>query len=398
MILKMSEWMAYLPLIGFLNVILLKKRKKANSFSSRVLQAALLLTFVYVAGFLALILLGQYMDIVRVSYISKALRWNIHNIILFLVFMVVKIRNNRKNQQIMFAISIISCLFAIIQIVFYYYLFLSNPDGLTGDVIGIVTLCSMAILFIQGAILELMERNMNIQSRQNEEEKKLLEKKYEQDYYHLAMEQKEVVMKLREEMSCHLVEVQELIGQSVTEKEEVVQKLLSDMEERVNKTGRVTFCKDSVLNTILALKYARAEKEGLKMEVCVDSYVRTRVEDFDLCSVVTNLLDNAIEATKRVKESGIETMPMHVHIGHRGGYLIFKVENPSLGVLKKNEKGQYISSKREKTSLKKHGRGIAIVENVLEKYGGHLRFEECEGQMTVLAFLPSIEEKKDGGE
>jgi len=389
MILKMSEWAAYLPLICFLDIILLRKRE-SNDWLTRIIQAVTLVFGLYSVGILLVNLLGHWIDVHSVPHLFNVLRWNIHNILLFLLFMIIKIRRNRKNQQILFRISIVSCIFAVTQIVFYTYLFLSNLEGLTADIIGIMHFCSMMILFIQGAMLELMERNILTQIRQNEDEKVLLEKKYEQDYYQLAMEQKELVHALQEEMKNQLLKVEDLTEQSDFQNEKKIQELLVEVEEKVGRVGKVVFCKDSVLNTVLALKNAAAHKAGLTMQVCVDSYAKTKVEDYDLCSIITNILDNAIEAAKRVKEIDKEVSPIEVHIGHRAGYLVLKVRNPIVEPLRKNKKGQYVSSKKENGSLKRHGRGVAIVENALKKYGGNLRFEENENYMTVFAFLPVV--------
>ena len=389
MILKMSEWAAYLPLICFLDIILMGKRG-TNGLLTRIIQAATLILGLYSMGILLVNILGYWIDVHSVPHLFKVLRWNIHNILLFLLFMIIKICRNRKNQQILFRISIVSCIFAVTQIVFYTYLFLSNLEGLTADIIGVMHLCSMVILCIQGAMLELMERNILTQTRQNEDEKILLEKKYEQDYYQLAMEQKELVHALQEEIKNQLLQVEDLTEQSAFQSEEKIQELLVELEEKVGRVGKVVFCKDSVLNTVLALKNAAAHKAGLTMQVCVDSYIKTKVEDYDLCGIITNILDNAIEAAKRVKESGKEALPIEVHIGHRAGYLVLKVRNPIVEPLRKNKKGQYVSSKKENGSLKRHGRGVTIVENALKKYGGNLRFEENENYMTVFAFLPVV--------
>jgi sensor histidine kinase regulating citrate/malate metabolism len=96
------------------------------------------------------------------------------------------------------------------------------------------------------------------------------------------------------------------------------------------------------------------------MQVCVDSYAKTKVEDYDLCSIITNILDNAIEAAKRVKEIGKEVSPIEVHIGHRAGYLVLKVRNPIVEPLRKNKKGQYVSSKKENGSLKGMAVGLPL--------------------------------------
>lgn len=390
MILTISKWLAYVPLICFLDVIIFRKKDDEVKKGNRLLKAAVLVILVFFVGFFLTGLLKQWIDIDSIPLLSGIMRWNIHNIILFLIFMICKIQKNRKKQQILFIISVISCVFAVIQIIFYYYLFLSNLAGLTPDILGTITLCSMAILFIQGAILELMERSINTQIQQNEDEKKLLEKKYEQDYYLLAMEQKETVKLLQEEINEQIQMVQRLIEEDEPESEDEIQRLLEDMEEKIGKTGKVVFCKDSVLNTILALKYARAQKENLEMNIKAESYVRTRVEDFDMCSIVANLIDNAIEGAKRVQDSGAETKPIQINIGQRGDYLVLKVENPIIEPLKKNKKGRYISSKKETGNFKEHGRGVAIVENALAKYDGDLRFEESEDSLIAIAFMPAL--------
>ena len=391
MILTISKWLAYVPLICFLDIILLGKQEDEEKKGNRILKAVALVILVFGAGFILTGLLKQWVDLDSVPRLSEILRWNIHNIILFHIFMIIKIHKNRKRQQILFIISVTSCLFAVIQIVFYYYLFLIDLKGLTPDIIGIITLCSMAILFTQGAILELMEKSIDTQIRQNEDEMKLLEKKYEQDYYLLTMEQKETVKMLQEEMKEQIQMVQSLIEQDESESEAEIQRLLGELEERIGKAGKTVFCKDAVLNTIFALKYARAQKENLEMDIKVESYVRTIVEDYDLCSIVANLIDNAIEAAKSGKDRGAERKPIQINVGQRGGYLVVKVENSIMEPLKKSKKGRYISSKREAGNSKEHGRGIAIVENALAKYDGYLRFEESKRSFVATAFLPVLE-------
>ena len=394
MIFIIGKWLLYLPLIGFGTVILLQKREVVKNIFQRICQFIVLLLIVFLGGFVFVRLLGKWIDLQGGRELVGMLRWNFHNILLFLVFMTIKIRNNRRNHQLLFRISIVSGLFALMQITVCYYLFLSNLEGLTLSLLGQISLCSMAILFIQSGILELMERSLSSQSRQNEEEKKLLSRKYEQDYYALVENQKLMVAGLREDMSKKIFQVQKIMEQPEQGQEAVIQKLLVDINENVEKIGKISFCKNAVLNTILALKYAQADKAGIGMEVCVDSYKESKAEDCDLCSIVTNLIDNAIEASKRVKDSEKKVSPICVRIGCRGGYLILKVKNAKVDSLKKNDKGQYISSKREANRAKGYGRGIKIVESTLEKQGGHLRFEENDTQMTAIAFIPLLEMKQ----
>lgn len=239
------------------------------------------------------------------------------------------------------------------QIVFYYYLFLSNPAGLTDEIIGMTTICSVVVLFVHGATLELMGRIVENQKSQNEMERKMMEKKYEYDYYLLAEEQAEAMQKIRQDMREQLKAVQQLMeGEDGTR--EAAESMLEKLEEEVSQIGRVYYCEDAVLNTVLSLKQEKARKLGIEMNIKVDSTVKTEAEDIDLCCIVTNLLDNAIESTERVRElypdkteQGIE-----VHVGHRGGYLAMKVDNPAITVPVKKKKGGYLSTKKEEGKWK----------------------------------------------
>lgn len=327
-------------------------------------------------------------------YVEQMLGQNIYNILIYVVYIVAKLYRERKSKQRFLQISFVSCIFAMVQISFYYYLFLSNPAGLTERIIGIATICSMIILFVHGAMLELMERIIENQKKQNEEEKKLLEKKYEYDYYLLAQEQEAEIKKIHKDMGNQISLVQELMKTRDEAKKKEAEELLGKMEEEVNRLGRVYYCSDVVLNTILALKQARAKKYGIHMDIQIDSISKTDMEDIDLCSVATNLLDNAIEATEKVlkdKNEDEDYENIDVRIGKRGGYLVFRVDNPVVKAPVKNKKGHFVSTKKEKTKFKEHGRGIRIVEKTLEKYNGSLTFKEEEGRVVVAVFIPTKE-------
>lgn len=348
--------------------------------------------------------IGHYVDIM--------LGENMNNILIYIIFIGMKLYAERKTKQKFIFISLISCMFAVGQIIFYYYLFLSNPNGLTEKIIGIATICSLVVLFVHGAMLELMERIVENQKKQNLEEKKLLEKKYEYDYYLLAEEQTAAVKKIHEDMKKQLQAVQTLMESKDEEKKREAEKILGELEDEINHFGRVYYCDDAVLNTILSLKQEKAQKMGIEMDIKVESVIKTEADDIDLCSIVTNLLDNAIEATEKVKAAKKTTADtedvkesrersaakenakeqISVRVGQRGGYLMLQVENPILQAPVKNKKGHYVSSKKETNKIKEHGRGLRIVETNVEKTGGYLAFKEADGKVIVTAFIKEREE------
>lgn len=405
MIYTLSKILAKIPLILMLIILIYevstKQRKEGDSLLKAFCKAALygLVTVIalQVVGTGILKMIRGMVSSEVSQFVDAMLGENIYNILIYIIFIGRKLYTGRKTRQRFVYISLISCLFAVGQIIFYYYLFLSNPTGLNNKIIGIATICSLVVLFVHGAMLELMERITENQKRQNVEEKKLLEKKYQYDYYLLAEEQTAAVKKINEDMKNQLQAVQSLMESEEEEKKREAEKILDELEEEINHLGRVFYCDDAVLNTILSLKQEKARKLGIEMEIHVESVIKTVAEDIDLCSIATNLLDNAIEATEKLTENSTEEKEglekkIVVRVAQRGGYLMLKVENPTVQATKKNKKGRYISSKKDGKKTKEHGRGLRIVQTLAEKCDGYLNFDEKEDKVTVTAFVKGLDD------
>lgn len=322
------------------------------------------------------------------EYAEILLGKNIYNLLIYLIFIIYKLIQDRKNREHLVFLTIFSCIFAVAQSVFYYYLFLLNTERLTLEIITVITICSVIILGDYGITLLLMENMMKNQRLQNEEEKKMLSKKYEHDYYLLAKEQSDAIKQVSREMQVQLKAVQELMQRHQEGDKEQVKDMLDKLEEEIGQIGRVYYCEDPVLNTILSLKQDEARKVGVEMEIKVDSVAKTEVEDIDLCCIITNLLDNAIESAQKVRkerEDEGETK-VSVNIGRRGGYLAMKVANPALSLPQKNKKGHYKTSKKQGV-VGEHGRGLGIVDKTVKKYNGQFNLKKEEDEVVVTVFL-----------
>ena len=81
--------------------------------------------------------------------------------------------------------------------------------------------------------------------------------------------------------------------------------------------------------------------------------------DEDLCVVLGNMLDNAIEASEKVTDRWI-----NVSIGLRKNGLVIVVENSFDGIIKKNIHGNIISIKENKEH---HGYGLKSIRKTVEK-------------------------------
>lgn len=306
-------------------------------------------------------------------------------------------------------LTIVYILVAIVQLALFYYLFLGgNPVLKMTDIIQMVVL-GIFIVGCYAAIVFIIQKIVKNRQKQDEEEKRLLKEKYEEDYYFLIKEQSKKIDEMKQEMRVSLDEIEKLLqGKNKnTESRVKLQERLSEAENKVNQFGSVYYCNDLLLNALLVVKQERAALLGIDMDIMVRAIVKTDVSDMDMCSIITNLLDNAIEAVQKVKEiqkreknlqiSNIDEIEktsddIIVRIGRQAQYFVIRVKNLLLEAPKKNKKGRFISSKKEMSSERMHGRGFRIIETLVEKYGGYVDMQVEENWMIISVFLQEKEE------
>lgn len=148
-----------------------------------------------------------------------------------------------------------------------------------------------------------------------------------------------------------------------------------DTVDTVIKTGNVMA--DAILNSKLGI----AEKMNIKINVKANIPENPRISSVELCSVLGNMLDNAIEACSALPE---EERFIRIYIGKLKGQLYLSVQN-SAGRVRK-EKGSYLSTKEGE-----HGYGLFRIDRVAKKYGGFVNRQNEEGIFATEITLPTAD-------
>lgn len=152
--------------------------------------------------------------------------------------------------------------------------------------------------------------------------------------------------------------------------------------DTVVKTGNLML--DAILNSKLSLANQRKIEVNAKAAV-PDKLVIT---DVDLCVLIGNLLDNAMEGcvktkTQNIPEWEFERPFIRVYIGMKGYNLYICVTNSVYGEVKKSGI-RFISTKDKKN----HGFGLARIDKVCEKYGGYCKRNNEPGVFSTEILLP----------
>ncbi len=145
--------------------------------------------------------------------------------------------------------------------------------------------------------------------------------------------------------------------------------------DTVLKTGNVMI--DAILNSKLSLINSKNIKVNAKAVVPPE----LKLSEIDLCVIIGNLLDNAMEACLRQSEN--EERFIRVFIGVLKNQLYISVSNSVGGKVKKSGKN-YISSKNSET----HGFGLMRVDRIAAKYDGYVNRQNEEGVFATEVMLP----------
>ena len=144
--------------------------------------------------------------------------------------------------------------------------------------------------------------------------------------------------------------------------------------DTVLKTGNVMV--DAILNSKLSLIKSKDIAVNAKATVPA----QLRISEIDLCAIIGNLLDNAMEACLKQPE---EERFIRVYIGILKQQLYISITNSVGGEVKKQGK-TYLSTKDSYT----HGFGLMRVDRIARKYDGYVNRQNEPGVFATEVMLP----------
>lgn len=125
---------------------------------------------------------------------------------------------------------------------------------------------------------------------------------------------------------------------------------------------------NTLINAVLNIKYLEAKEKGIIIPFIADNLTGLKISDSDLVTILTNILDNAIEAVQKCDEKRIV-----FKIIKDSDLLIIDSTNPYAGQLP--DENSFVTTKNDK---KNHGFGLLNVKNTVKANNGNC-FIDTEG-------------------
>ena len=213
-------------------------------------------------------------------------------------------------------------------------------------------------------------------SEKNIEKTELIIDKMQNELYRMQFEeiQKKYyeMNNIRHDMKNHLQCISSLLADKEYEKADsyvadmIKNKL--DFEFKQISTG------NRVVDAISNAKLTQCKNENILTIVKAGS-IDTSIDNADMCSLIGNIFDNAIEACRKVEKN----KEIHFEINQKKGYINIIMKNSvQASVIETNP--EFKTTKKNKNI---HGYGIRSVRGIVEKYNGMMELFEQDGFFIV---------------
>lgn len=154
---------------------------------------------------------------------------------------------------------------------------------------------------------------------------------------------------------------------------------LRSLDENLLATAPKRYCKNDVIDLLLSHFAAQAQQAGVTFDVQAHLPAELPFEDADVCSLLSNGLENAITAASCV--SGGTAKKVTVRLSIKQENLLISIKNPYEGTVE-FEDGLPVATR------KGHGFGMRSIASVVNRHEGHVSFFAEEGAFTLWVMLP----------
>jgi sensor histidine kinase regulating citrate/malate metabolism len=152
---------------------------------------------------------------------------------------------------------------------------------------------------------------------------------------------------------------------------------LMEFKEQIPEGDFNYYCYNQTMNALLSSYAKRCKEFDIQYKVRIELPETLHISDYDICTILGNLLENAFEASRKI-EVGRE---IEIAIKTNAMRLTIMAKNRFDGVVISKKDGEMASSKKD------GGLGLPGIRAVVDAYDGHVTTEWSETHFTVYVML-----------
>ena len=245
----------------------------------------------------------------------------------------------------------------------------SNP---TLYYLGNLTCALLLILCFIQAVLDLMD---SVARRDAEMQTMMLRERYATENLEIMRQTQEETRRQRHEMRHHLTLLEGMLSRKQEDRaSDYVRSLLGEMTSFPSDN----YSDHMVINAIAGHYLNAAKSEGVRVETDIRVKAGLPLKDEELCILLTNLLENALEACRAMKQEQDRYIALAVISD--GEHIHISCENSVTTLAKPAPDGASPSSKTDEQG---HGYGLPAIRRIVDKHDGTMCTDCADGCYTV---------------
>lgn len=189
--------------------------------------------------------------------------------------------------------------------------------------------------------------------------------------YSMLNKQQQTYAKQLHDFKHHLAAIEGLLSQKkISEAEQYIKTLY----EHSSQTAILCHSGNDIIDAIINCKSAEADSLGIIFSFSANVQDGVNIESVDICGVLANQIDNAMEACKMMPEGSIPCISVEVKLAQ--DFLVLMVNN-TVAQDPFDAQGQLVSKKKSASSL--HGLGLKSISEIANRYNGSVINEYKDG-------------------
>lgn len=229
-------------------------------------------------------------------------------------------------------------------------------------VFAVMACCTLVVVTLMQIVV--LSRNAYIKkSNDMYKEHMALQK---QHYEHMLLQYEEL-RKFRHDVKNHMLALNSMC---TSEDNSQIKKYLSQLTNEVSSKKPVEYTGNRELDAVIAPFVLEAESKNIKVQFKGRVSDNVAIDMFDMCTIISNLLNNAIEACEKIQE---DKRIIEFEIAGYNSQIFISVSNSYDMESIINQKQKFITTKEDKQN---HGIGLENVRRTVKKYDGDMRISQ----------------------
>lgn len=379
----------YIPQLKTINVIVIPVVLLGLTYvyEAKWLSRLFYVSFIYIGGLLAEIVVGLAMTFILGGSVEEhmdSLYFYTCGVIFskFIMYLIIRILLLRRERRMntgfvnkipqMVALSIVT---AYVTMVIFFLSYESDNEFVT-----LLTVLAVILLIVANILIfvfsdKVLLQEMKLQRLTFAEE----QLKLQEEHYKEIVDKQREISRIKHDMNNYLLSLSGYISDN--QKELALEKI-KEQVEHIQKEDYIK-CDNFCVAALLNAKYHTIQEKKITFDYFIQLPGQVFVDEIELCIVIGNLLDNAIEACCKFEENEDRKIFMEIKLVE--AYIFINISNSVCEGYEPRKDGKTIKAEKEM-----HGFGKETINTIAKKYDGNAQFTYEEHIFTASVMLKNV--------